>query len=70
MANLLALTDRIKNSGITKKFIAEKLNISVQSLINKLTGKRYFNLSEMNALADLLNLTDAEKLAIFFYKET
>lgn len=66
MTNSVLLRQKIDQSGYKLKFIAKKLGISYQALLNKLTGKSEFRISEIQALRELLNLTNAEAEAIFF----
>lgn len=64
--NYELLTATINRSNISKGDIAEKLGLTRQGLHNKLTGVREFKVSEINALSAMLNLSIAEKEAIFF----
>lgn len=60
---LRAKIDEIK---IPKKTISSKMGISRQSFYKKLSGKREFKVSEIDALCDILRLTTDEKNQIFF----
>ena len=64
--SLLSLNEKIKEIGIPKTVIADKIGISTQSLHLKLTGKRDFKISEAKKLGEVLRLTNAEKSSIFF----
>lgn len=60
------LNDKINQSGYKKKFIASKLNISIQALSKKLKGLYPFTVDEARILKELLNLTIEEAEKIFF----
>lgn len=66
MTDCVLLRQRIDDSGISLSFIAEKMQISRETLYNKLCGKSEFKVSEVSALAKLLHLTPAEVDKIFF----
>lgn len=58
------IINAIKESGMTKEFISNKLGISRLSLFNKLNGDYPFTLKEIKILIKLLNLNDIQILAI------
>ena len=64
--NLLLLKDKIKEINVPLSTIAEKMGISRQTLYLKLSGERYFKMSEANAISDILRLTNRERNDIFF----
>lgn len=64
--NLTLLTEKIEQSGMKRKAIAEKMNLTTAGLRNKLIGKRDFSASEIKGIAHALNLTGNEILSIFF----
>lgn len=64
--NLTLLSEKIEKSGMKRKAIAEKMNLTPQGLANKLKGKRDFSASEVKSIAHALKLTDADILSIFF----
>lgn len=64
--DLAYLNDKIRDIGISKTVIAEKMGISRQTLHIKLEGQRDFKSTEVNMLCDVLRLTDEEKEHIFF----
>lgn len=66
MTNSLELELQIKRIGISKKEIAEKLNISEMSLFNKIRNVTEFKASEIAALTDILKLTQEQREVIFF----
>lgn len=64
--NLILLTEKIEQSGMKRKAIAEKMNLTTAGLANKLKGKRDFSATEINSIANAINLTDEDILSIFF----
>lgn len=64
--NLNLLTEKIEQSGMKRKAIAEKMNLTTAGLANKLKGKRDFNASEINGIANAINLSGDDILRIFF----
>ena len=66
MTDTELLREKIKQSGYKIQFIAKKLGISYQGLLNKINNKSEFRAKEIQVLHDLLNLTEDERVAIFF----
>lgn len=67
MTDTKSLIQIIKNSGYKYTFIAAKLGISYQALRNKLVNKTEFLPTEIEALCNLLGMTDIkQKNDIFF----
>lgn len=64
--NLQYLNDKITLSRIPIAAIAEGLDISRQSLYNKIKGEREFKVSEVTKICELLRLTEDEKRLVFF----
>jgi len=69
------LRETIEGSGYKLIFIASKLDVTYQGLLNKLNGITEFKLSEVRTLCDLLNIDNQTKEDIFFnqnvdYKST
>lgn len=64
--NLDYLNDRIALSCIPITAIAEKMELSRQSLYLKMKGEREFKTSEVTKLCEILRLTDEEKRLVFF----
>lgn len=64
--NLTLLTEKIEQSGMKRKAIAEKMHLTPAGLANKLKGKRDFNSSEIKGIARVINLSGDEILSIFF----
>ena len=68
MVDTQYLVDAMKNSGLKRQFIAEKLGCTRQSFSKKLiTGN--FDLKEANALSEIFGFSVKERDAIFFAKE-
>jgi len=60
------LNRMIADSGITITALAEKCDLSRQSLYSKLSGETEFKLSEAARIREALRLTPEEVEAIFF----
>ncbi|MDY5940999.1 MAG: toxin-antitoxin system, antitoxin component, Xre family protein [Eubacteriales bacterium] len=68
MTNIELLREKIEQSGYKLQFIAKKIGITYQCLLNKINNKSEFRAYEIQALYDLLGLTEEERVAIFFAK--
>lgn len=66
MTNTQLLRKKMEQSGYKLRFIAAKLGISYQGFLNKVKNKTEFTASEIYILFNLLDMTDAERDAIFF----
>ena len=66
MTNTELLKEKIEQSGYKLRYIASKIGITYQGLLNKINNKSEFRANEIQALHDLLGLTDEERVAIFF----
>ncbi len=66
MTNEKMLREKLGESGYKMVFVAAKVGISYQALLNKITNKSEFTAQEILALSDLLHLTAEERDAIFF----
>ncbi len=66
MIDIELLKTKIKESGLKKEYISEKLNISMSSLSNKLNGRYPFSVNQMYQVQDILKLNDKETKDIFF----
>ena len=64
--NLNLLTEKIEQSGMKRKAIAAKMNLTAAGLANKLKGKRDFSATEIKSIAHAINLTGDDILRIFF----
>lgn len=66
MTNTQLLKDKIRESGVSITFLAEKCGISRNYLYQKMDGAVEFNQSEIKTFQDVLHLTQRERNAIFF----
>lgn len=66
MTNTKKLEAAIERSGLKKGKIAECLGVSRAGLINLITGRAEFRISQMLVLSAMLGLTTEERDAIFF----
>lgn len=67
MTNTALLEKAIKDSGLKKLFLAEKIGLTPAGFYNCLNNRAEFKASQINTLCDLLGITDlATKEAIFF----
>lgn len=64
--NIALLEKKIQDSGIKRKVIAQKADLTYQGLLKKTKGVREFTASEIQSLAKTLNLSTDEIFAIFF----
>lgn len=63
------LREKINESGYKLIFIAEKCGLTYPGLLKKIKNETEFKASEIQALKDLLDLSDAEANAIFFCRK-
>jgi hypothetical protein len=68
MTNSEALRAEIMHSGLTLKYIAEKLAITPDSLQKKIDNTIEFKAGEIALLCALLHLSEARRAEIFFVK--
>ena len=68
MADIEALKDKIRDSGMKMTSIAEKSGIVRETLYNRLAGIGDFTATEIVGLTDTLRLSKAEREQIFFNK--
>lgn len=66
MTNTKMLERAIKDNGLKKGYIAERLGISRGGLNNLINNRSEFKASQIQTLCETLNLTDAQRNAIFF----
>lgn len=64
--NLSLLSEKIEKSGMKRKAIAAKMNLTAAGLANKLNGKRDFSATEIKGIAAAINLSGDDILRIFF----
>lgn len=60
------LIGKIKEQGKTIQQMAAEVGISLTAMSRKINGKTQFTREEIEKIADLLELTNEELLAIFF----
>lgn len=65
MADIEALKEKIKDSGMTMIMIAKKSNMKRETLYNRLYGIGEFTASEIVGSTKSLHLTKAERDKIF-----
>ena len=67
MTNKELLEKAIKDSGLKKSFIAEKIGLTPAGFYNCLNNRAEFKASQISILCDLLGIEDLkDKEAIFF----
>ena len=66
MTDYIVLKSTINNSKLELGYIAQQLNISYKSFLNKMNGDLDFKVSEVRALTNLLRLNALQMKAIFF----
>jgi hypothetical protein len=70
MTNTKLLRQKIDESGLKVGFIAESLGISYHWLKKKIDGKVEFKAKEIQALCEVLSITDLqEKETLFFAQD-
>ena len=65
MADVARLQEVIKDAGIKKSFIAQKMGITYQGYMKKESGKSEFLAGEIAVLKDILRLSNKEVVDIF-----
>ena len=65
MTNTELLEKVIANSGYKKQFLASKIGLSYQGLLNKVQNKQDFRAKEIMILCKLLRISSELKEAIF-----
>lgn len=63
--NSAKLRGALAERGVRQSDVAQAINISQQSFSRKLNGKTDFLVSEANAIAEFLSLSEDEKVNIF-----
>lgn len=66
MVDVVALRQRIDESGYKLQYIAEQCGLTYQGFLPKLKGEREFTVRESWIIKKVLNLSDEEWKAIFF----
>lgn len=67
MVDTERLNSEIRKAGLVKKHIAADLQITRQSLFNKIKGRTGFKHEEMFYLQSALDLSYDDMMNIFFY---
>lgn len=65
MPDIKMLKDKITDSGMTVKAVAEKSGILRETLYNRLKGVGEFTASEIVSLSNVLNLSQTQRDDIF-----
>ncbi len=66
MTNENLLREKIDKSGYKLRFIAKQLGLTYAGLLKKLRNETEFKASEIQAMKELLGLTNEERDKIFF----
>lgn len=67
MTNVKLLEEKIRQSGLKKSYLAERIGVSRGTLSSLLSNKTEFKTSQVCALCEVLGITDDETIrAIFF----
>lgn len=67
MTNVKLLDEKIRQSGLKKKYLAERIGVSRGTLCALLSNKKEFKTSQVRALCEVLGIKDDETIkAIFF----
>lgn len=67
MTNKEMLEQAIRDKGLKKSFLAEKIGLTPAGFYNCLNNRAEFKASQINTLCDLLGIEDLQtKEAIFF----
>lgn len=66
MTNTELLKEKIKQSGYKLCFIAQRCGLTYPAFLSRLKGEQEFRTDEMRAISELLALSDADNIAIFF----
>ncbi len=66
MTDTVLLREKINQSGYKMRFISQRIGITYQSLLNKINNRSEFRANEIQMLHDLLDLTEQERVDIFF----
>jgi len=66
MTDVQALGRKITESGYLLRYVASRLGLTYAGFLKKMKGESDFKVGEMQNLADLLGMSDTERVAIFF----
>lgn len=67
MTNSALFREAVEKAGIKYKFLAESLGLTPYGLQKKIQNQSEFKASEIYVASKVLNLTEADRNAIFFY---
>lgn len=66
MLNTQLLDEKINKSGFKVGYLVETLGLSRNGFDKKRKGKTPFRAAEIYVLCDLLNLSESDKMAVFY----
>ncbi len=66
MIDTKAINQAFDQSGLKKNAVAERLNLTVQTLTRKMNGEAEFTVSEAQSLSEIMRLSVAQRQQIFF----
>lgn len=69
MTNTKLLEDKIRQSGLKKGYLAERLGISRTTLCTLLRNESEFKTSQIKILCDVLDIKDDETMKAIFFAE-
>lgn len=69
MTDTLMLEQKIKDSGHSKKWIAEQIGLTYYGLHKKITNANEFKAVEIKALCELLGITSLREREDIFFKD-
>lgn len=62
----LKLKGKVVENKLSLKQLSELMNLSYPQLLNKVNGINKFNVDEVKAISNILNLTNDDIINIFF----
>ena len=69
MTNTVRLNELIKNSGLKKGWIADRLHLSSYGFRRKLWNKSQFKAGEIKVLCELLGIASLEEISDIFFND-
>lgn len=63
--NLDKLKGKMRENNLSQEVLAKMIGLSLSAFNSKINGKVNFDVKEAEAIGQLLNLTDEEKINIF-----
>lgn len=66
MTNSELLKQKMQESGYKLRYIAQRIGLSYQGMMNKVMNKHEFTAGEIQALCDILCIPSEERDLIFF----